>query len=118
MHTYSLIETCCKEVELLKLCTRAEMEIFSPVIVYKPQLANTCLLKADIASIIVYERTTVEGNILFDEGSQISFISQDLAHKLNIQLQARKNVSLTSLGAKVPSYRSLDVVKVSNYNIA
>ena len=78
-----------------------------------PQSPKSCLLKTAIIAPITYKETSIESNILFDEGSQRSFISRDLAHKLNSQLQGRENVSLTSFGAEVPSYRSLDIAIVS-----
>ena len=75
-------------------------------------LPKSCLLKTAIAPII-YKQISIESNILFDEGSQRSFISMELAHKLNLQPQARENVSLTSFGAESPSHRSLDVATVA-----
>ena len=54
----------------------------------------------------------------FNEGSQRSFISRDLACKLNLQPQAKENVSLTSFGAEVPSYRNLDVATISIQTIS
>ena len=76
-------------------------------------LSKSCLLKTAIAPVI-YKQISIEGNILFDEGSQRSFISMELANKLNMQPQTRKNVSLTSFGAESPSRRSLDVATVAN----
>ena len=77
-----------------------------------PQSSISCLLKTAIAP-ITYKGTSIESNILFDEGSQRSFISRDLACKLNLQPQTKENVSLTSFGAEVPSYRNLDVATIS-----
>ena len=75
-------------------------------------LSKSCLLKTAIAPVI-YKQISIEGNILFDEGSQRSFISMELANKLNLQPQTRENVSLTSFGADSPSRRSLDVATVA-----
>ena len=75
-------------------------------------LSKSCLLKTAIAPVI-YKQISIEGNILFDEGSQRSFISMELANKLNLQPQTRENVSLTSFGAESPSRRSLDVATVA-----
>ena len=82
-----------------------------------PQSSISCLLKTAIAP-ITYKGTSIESNILFDEGSQRSFISRDLACKLNLQPQAKENVSLTSFGAEVPSYRNLDVATISIQTIS
>ena len=62
---------------------------------------------------VIYKQISIEGNILFDEDSQRSFISMELANKLNLQPQAGENVSLTSFGAESPSRRSLDVATVA-----
>jgi len=76
------------------------------------QPVKSCLLKTAIAPII-FEGTTIDSNILFDEGSQRSFISQDVSQKLGLQPQARENISLTSFGAETPSYRTLDRATIS-----
>ena len=76
------------------------------------QPAKSCLLKTAIAP-ITFENTTIESNILFDEGSQRSFILQDIAQKLGLQSHARESISLTSFGAEKPSYRTLDKATVS-----
>ena len=41
--------------------------------------ASMCLLKTAIANVSAGQ-TTIEGQILFDEGAQHSFITQDLAN--------------------------------------
>ena len=45
---------------------------------------SVCLLKTAIAN-VSSERIAVEGHILFDEGAQCSFITQDLADELQLQ---------------------------------
>ena len=51
---------------------------------------------------------TLKGNIIFDEGAQRSFITQDLATKLNLQPYGKDNICLGSFGAK-SSYKNLDM---------
>ena len=61
---------------------------------------SVCLLKTAIADISAGS-ITVEGHILFDEGAQRSFITQELADKLQLKLTGHENVSVASFGAQV-----------------
>ena len=76
-----------------------------------PQLTrNTiCLLKAAIAT-VVNANLQVEANILFDEGSQRSFITEKLAGMLGVVPQRSENINLSSFGSSQPLYRRMDNV--------
>ena len=70
---------------------------------------SVCLLKTAIAA-VSSETTTDEGNILFDEGAQRSFVTQQLANRPHLQPTHHENISVSSFGAQVSSPRSLEVV--------
>ena len=76
-----------------------------------PQLTrNTiCLLKTAIAT-VVNANLQVEANILFDEGSQRSFITEKLAGMLGVVPQRSENINLSSFGSSQPLYRRMDNV--------
>ena len=62
-------------------------------------IRNTiCLLKTAIAS-VVSVNLQVEANILFDEGSQRSFITEKLAGMLGVVPQRSENINLSSFGS-------------------
>jgi len=50
----------------------------------KSLYTNVCLLKTAIADVSSYT-TTTEGHILFDEGAQRSFVTQQLASELQLK---------------------------------
>jgi len=54
---------------------------------------SACLSKTAIAAILAGP-TSTEGNILFDEGTQHSFITQDLADRLCLQYTHTECISL------------------------
>lgn len=66
-----------------------------------------CLLKTAIAMIGSYIGISLEGNILFDEGAQRSFITQEMATKLNLQPSNKENISLASFGSTSPTHTNL-----------
>ena len=68
--------------------------------------ASSCLLKAAIATISC-AGISLEGNILFDEGAQRSFISQEMATKLNLQPSGKENISLASFGSTSATHTNL-----------
>ena len=70
---------------------------------------SVCLLKTAIAAVLS-DTTTAEGNILFDEGAQPSFVTQQLANRLHLQPTHHETISVSSFGAQVSSPRSLEVV--------
>ena len=68
---------------------------------------SSCLLKTAIAMIGSSAGISLEGNILFDEGAQRSFISQDMAIKLNLQPCNKESISLASFGATSATHTNL-----------
>ena len=70
-------------------------------------------LKTAIATISSSD-ISLEGNILFDEGAQRSFISQEMATKLNLQPNSKESISLASFGSNSAAHRNLpiDVIQV------
>ena len=50
---------------------------------------------------------SLEGNILFDEGAQRSFISQDMAIKLNLLPCNKESISLASFGSTSATHTNL-----------
>ncbi len=70
-----------------------------------------CLLKTAIAP-VRSQHFTVEAHILFDEGAQRSFITQDLVDQLQLKPIKRDTIGLSAFGTKTPTTRQLDVVTV------
>ena len=75
-------------------------------------IRNVCLLKTAIATASA-RPISIEGNIFFDEGTQHSFISQDLADRLCLKATHTEQISLTSFGNTVSATRSLQVASIS-----
>ena len=69
--------------------------------------ASSCLLKTAIAMVGSSAGISLEGNILFDEGAQRSFISQDMAAKLNLQPTNKESISLASFGSTAATHTNL-----------
>ena len=72
---------------------------------------SVCLLKTAIAEVSSYT-TTTEGHILFDEGAQRSFITQQLADELHLQPTSHETISVSSFGAQVSPSRTLAVASM------
>jgi len=72
---------------------------------------SVCLLKTAIANISAGQ-TTVEGHILFDEGAQRSFITQELANQLHLQPVNYENISVSSFGEQVAATKRLAVTSI------
>ena len=72
---------------------------------------KTCLLKTAIAT-ITFSNIEAEANILFDEGSQRSFIAQELADSLLLKPHKRENISLAAFGASQSHHKSMAVATV------
>jgi len=64
--------------------------------------ASVCLLKTAIVTVSSATATT-EGNILFDEGAQHSFITSALADELHLHPTPCETISVSSFGAQVSS---------------
>ena len=72
---------------------------------------SVCLLKTAIANVSAGQ-TTVEGHILFDEGAQRSFITQEIVNQLQLSPTHHENVSVSSFGEQVSTSRRLAVTTV------
>lgn len=68
---------------------------------------STVLLKTAISP-LVYQETCIDANILFDEGAQRSFITQDLAVKLNVKKEGSESLSISTFGNTDKKVRNLD----------
>ena len=68
---------------------------------------SSCLLKTAIAMIGSSTGISLEGNILLDEGAQRSFISQEMAAKLNLQPSSKESISLASFGSTSATHTNL-----------
>ena len=74
---------------------------------------NLCLLKTAVAT-VSSSNYRAEANVLFDEGSQRSFMSQSLANTLQLQLQPLKKemIYLSAFTSQTPSPQHLEVAKI------
>jgi len=73
---------------------------------------SICLLKTAIADISV-RVTTVEGHILFDEGAQRSFITQELADTLQLQPTRHDElIAVSTFGAQVSMPKKFAVATI------
>jgi len=68
-------------------------------------------LKTAIATVVGTDLQT-EANILFDEGSQRSFLTQKLARELALTPYKVETINLSSFGAKKPLQRYMDTVAI------
>lgn len=67
-----------------------------------------CLLKTAVAT-VANESTQVDANILFDEGSQHSFVTQALIDKLQIQPHLTETIQLSAFGSTNPQVKKLNM---------
>jgi len=58
-------------------------------------------------------RSTVEGHILFDEGAQRSFITQELANQLQLQPTNHEHITVSSFGEQISASKRLVVTTIS-----
>jgi len=72
----------------------------------------SCLLKTAVSQVNV-DGVQAEANILFDEGTQWSFISEKLAKTLKISPHFTESVNISAFGAKLPSTKWLGVTTVN-----
>ena len=82
-----------------------------------PHSNTTCLLKTAVAPVIA-GHTRKRANILFDEGAQRSFISAEMAAKLNLKPTTTQGLALASFGSTNTSYQELGAVTVEIETIA
>ena len=82
-----------------------------------PSQASSCLLKTAVATVST-PNVTMEGNIIFDEGAQRSFITQELAAKLNLQPYGKDNINLASFGSKSSAHRHFNMGVIEIHTIS
>ena len=73
---------------------------------------SVCLLKTAVATITNGEKRT-RANLLFDEGSQRSFITQDLANTLALQPCRKEDITISSFGTQCQLNRQMAVAVVN-----
>ena len=73
---------------------------------------SVCLLQTAIATVTHGSRSST-ANLLFDEGSQRSFITQDLASSLALQPYQREDINISSFGANCHLNRQIDVAMIN-----
>ena len=78
---------------------------------------QTCLLKTAVATISAGDNY-VEANILFDEGSQRSFVAKGLADCLQVQLHATVELSLSTFGTDTSHTGKFDVATINLRSIS
>ena len=76
------------------------------------QQNNVCLLKTAIGT-VVHGSRSAEAKILLDEGSQRSFITQDLAKSLALQPHTQEKINISSFGTTCPTSRTLDTAIIN-----
>ena len=78
---------------------------------------QTCLLKTAVAPISA-DGIYVEANILFDEGSQHSFLTKGLADCLQVQSHDTVELSLSTFGNGASRIDKFDVATISLQTIS
>ncbi|XP_065883974.1 uncharacterized protein [Dysidea avara] len=73
--------------------------------------STTCLLKTAIVTVVGTSLQT-EANVLFDEGSQRSFLTEKLANDLELTPYRFENISLSSFGANKPLHKQMNTVSI------
>ena len=72
---------------------------------------SVCLLKTAVA-MVSSSKVKVEASILFDEGSQRSFISQKLANNLQLHSRKKEDICLSSFGSQAPTIKQLQTGEI------
>lgn len=72
---------------------------------------STVLLKTAVSP-VVYGNISLDTNILFDEGAQRSFITQELAAKLNVNKEGSESLCISTFGDTTKKVRNLDKTTV------
>ena len=73
---------------------------------------NLCLQKTAVANVSTSNRQT-EVNILFDKGSQRSFISQSLANSLQLQPFKKEKIQLSAFASRTSSPQQLETASIN-----
>lgn len=79
----------------------------------EPFRDNVCLLRTAIATITTTD-SEAEANILFDERSQGSFLTKDLADVLSLQPYKKEDICLSSFGTKHPLNKKMEVALITS----
>ena len=77
-----------------------------------PHTNRVCLLKTAVATISSTHSET-ETNILFDEGSQRSFLTRDLSDTLSLQPTRKEDICISSFGAKPLLNQKMEVASIN-----
>ena len=77
-----------------------------------PSQNSVCLLKTAVATIANGDNRT-RANLLFDEGSQRSFITQDLADALALQPYHTEDITVSSFGAQCQLNHEVNVAVIN-----
>ena len=92
--------------------TEPERPQFNTAILHSTyQTQNNVLLKTAIAD-VTSQRLTTNANILFDEGAQRSFITQQLADKLELRRDGSDLISLATFESETKNMRYLETATV------
>ena len=71
----------------------------------------TCLRKTAVVTVVGTDSQTY-ANILFDEGSQRSFLTEKLASELALQPHKFESISLSAFGTDRPLHKRMDAVMI------
>ena len=74
--------------------------------------SSVCLLKTAVATVTNGKKRT-KANLLFDEGSQKSFITEDLAKALALRQLCKEDIIVSTFGAQRQLNREVSVAKIS-----
>ena len=92
--------------------TEPERPQFNTAILHSTyQTQNNVLLKTVIAD-VTSQRLTTNANILFDEGAQRSFITQQLADKLELRRDGSDMISLATFESETKNMQYLETATV------
>ncbi|VDI09016.1 Hypothetical predicted protein [Mytilus galloprovincialis] len=73
---------------------------------------STVLLKTAFSP-VVHKNTCIDARILFDEGAQRSFITEELAAKLDIKKEGSETLSIATFGSTTKKVRNLDKTTIN-----
>lgn len=76
------------------------------------RLSGVYLLKTAVA-LIINPNNDAKENVLFDEGSQQSFLLQATAQKLELQPQKEENIQLLTFGSQEPQTQTIGKAHIS-----
>jgi hypothetical protein len=75
--------------------------------------SSKVLLKTAVAEVHSTNGTECQANIMFDEGSQRSFVSENFAAELEIEVTGREVLNVAGFGSKKTELRHLDRVHLT-----